>query len=73
MTRLSESVPPVEVSRLLLAALVAGGAVVSVATEGRLSNFAGGFAAGAGSVFVVSFLEGRSAPADRSGDSGEAP
>jgi hypothetical protein len=59
MTRLSESVPPVEVSRLLLAALVAAGALVSVAAEGRLSNFAGGFAAGAGSVFVLSFLRGR--------------
>jgi len=73
MTRLSESVPPVGVSRLLLAVLVAGGAVVSVATEGRLSNFAGGFAVGAGTVFVVSFLKGRGAPADRSGASGEAP
>jgi hypothetical protein len=73
MTRLSESVPPVGVSRLLLAALVAGGAVVSVATEGRLSNFAGGFAAGAGTVFVVSFLKGQGAPADPSSASGEAP
>ena len=61
MTRLSDSVPPVEVSRLLLAALVAVGAVVSVASEGKLSNFAGGFAAGAGSAFVVSFLKRRSA------------
>jgi hypothetical protein len=59
MTRLSDSVPPVEVSRLLLAALVAAGAVVSISSEGRLSNFAGGFAAGAGSAFVVSFLKGR--------------
>ncbi len=57
--RLSETVPPVEVSRLLLAALVAAGAVVSVTSEGRLSNFAGGFAAGAGSAFVVSFLRAR--------------
>jgi len=57
--RLSETVPPVEVSRLLLAALVAVGAVVSVSSEGRLSNFAGGFAAGAGSAFVASFLRGR--------------
>ena len=59
MTRLSDSVPPVEVSRLLLAALVAAGAVVSVSTEGRVSHFAGGFAAGAGSAFVVAFLKGR--------------
>jgi hypothetical protein len=57
MTRLSESVPPVEVSRPLLLLFVAVGAVVSIASEGRLSNFAGGFAAGAGSAFVVSFLK----------------
>jgi hypothetical protein len=63
MTRLSESVPPVEVSRLLLAALVAAGAVVSIAAQGRLSNFAGGFAAGAGSAFVLSFLRGPRPPA----------
>lgn len=62
MTRLSDSVPPVEVSRLLLAALVAAGAVVSIATDGRLSNFAGGFAAGAGSAFVASFLKARRPP-----------
>ena len=73
MTRLFESVPPVEVSRLLLAALVAGGALVSVATGGRLSHFAGGFAAGAGSAFVVSFLKGRGAPAGRPADPGEEP
>lgn len=59
MTRLSDSVPPVEVSRLLLAALVAVGAVVAVSSEGRVSNFAGGFAAGAGSAFVASFLRRR--------------
>lgn len=73
MTRLSESVPPVEVSRVLLAALVAVGAVVSIATDGRLSHFAGGFAVGAGTVFVVSFLRGRGASADRPGASREAP
>ena len=73
MTRLSESVPPVEVSRLLLAALVAGGALVAVATDGRLSNFAGGFAAGAGSAFVVSFLRTRGAPTSPPGEPGEAP
>ena len=64
MTRLSDSVPPVEVSRLLLAAFVAVGAVVSIATDGRLSNFAGGFAAGAGSAFVASFLKTRRPPPD---------
>ena len=73
MTRLSESVPPVEVSRLLLAALVAAGAVVSVAAEGRLSNFAGGFAAGAGSAFVLSFLKGRRPSAPEGPPRGETP
>jgi hypothetical protein len=67
MTRLSDSVPPVEVSRLLLAALVAVGAVVSVASEGKLSNFAGGFAAGAGSAFVASFLKRRAAEGESPG------
>jgi hypothetical protein len=73
MTRLSESVPPVEVSRFLLAALVAVGALVSVSSEGRLSNFAGGFATGAGSAFVVSFLRGRRHPAEEGPRSGETP
>ena len=50
-------VPRVEVSRLLLLLLVAIGAVVSVATSPPLSSFAGGFAAGAGAVFVLSFLK----------------
>jgi hypothetical protein len=49
-------VPPVEVSRLLLLLFVAIGAVVSVASSPPLSSFAGGFAAGAGAVIVVSFL-----------------
>jgi hypothetical protein len=49
-------VPPVEVSRLLLLLFVALGAVVSVATSPPLSSFAGGFAAGAGAVIVLSFL-----------------
>ena len=50
-------VPPVEVSRLLLLLFVAVGAVVSVATSPPLSSFAGGFAAGAGAVIVLSFLK----------------
>lgn len=54
---LTPLVPPVEVSRLLLAALVAVGAVVSIATPPPLSAFAGGFAAGAGAVIVISFLQ----------------
>ncbi len=49
-------VPPVPVSRLLLLALVAVAAVTAVATTPPLSSFAGGFAAGAGAVFVISFL-----------------
>ena len=49
-------VPPVEVSRLLLLLFVAVGAVVSVASSPPLSSFAGGFAAGAGPVIVLSFL-----------------
>ncbi|HLN81325.1 MAG TPA: hypothetical protein VK392_09065 [Thermoanaerobaculia bacterium] len=49
-------VPPVSVSRLLLLALVAAGAVVSVAASPPLSSFAGGFAVGAGAVIVLSFL-----------------
>ena len=72
MTRLSESVPPVEVSRLLLAALVAVGAVVSVATDGRLSNFAGASRPAPGSAFVVSFLK-RRRPRPAGPGSGEAP
>ena len=50
-------VPPVEVSRLLLLGFVAAGAIVSVATSGTLSAFAGGFAAGSGTAFVFSRLK----------------
>jgi hypothetical protein len=49
-------VPPVPVSRLVLLALVAVAAVTAVATTPPLSSFAAGFAAGAGAVFVISFL-----------------
>ena len=49
-------VPPVPVSRLVLLALVAVASVTAVATTPPLSSFAGGFAAGAGAVFVISFL-----------------
>jgi len=73
MTRLSDYVPPVEVSRLLLAGLVGAGALVSVCSEGRLSQFAGGFAVGAGSVFVVSFLKGRRPSVEEGTGPGEAP
>ncbi len=50
-------VPPMEVSRVLLLGLVAAGAIVSVATSGTLSAFAGGFAVGSGSAFVFSRLK----------------
>jgi hypothetical protein len=49
--------PPVEVSRTLLLILVAAGALISVVTEGKVSNFAAGFAVGAGAAFVVSRLK----------------
>ncbi len=49
-------VPPVEVSRLILLVLVAAGAVTAIATQPPLSSFAGGFAAGAGAVIVISFM-----------------
>ena len=65
-------VPPVEVSRLLLLLFVAVGAVVSIASSPPLSSFAGGFAAGAGAVFVLSFLsDPRRAP--RATDDEETP
>ncbi|HTO87852.1 MAG TPA: hypothetical protein VMR54_10040 [Thermoanaerobaculia bacterium] len=73
MTRLSEFVPPVEVSRLLLAGLVGAGALVSVCSGGQLSHFAGGFAVGAGSVFVVSFLKARRPPVGGGTRPGETP
>jgi len=64
-------VPPVEVSRLLLLALVAAGALVAVATPQPASSFAGGFAAGAGAVFVLSFLSNprRGGPPESGGES----
>lgn len=65
-------VPPVAVSRLLLLALVAVGAVVSVAAPAPVSSFAGGFAAGAGAVIVLSFLKhprGEPSPSDEGGES----
>ena len=49
--------PPVEVSRMVLLVFVAAGAIVSIATSGTLSAFAGGFAAGAGAAFVIARLK----------------
>ena len=62
------SVPPIVVSRPLLLGLLAVGAVVAVAAPPPTSSFAAGFAAGAGSVFVVSFLK-----TPRSAGPGEGP
>lgn len=63
------TVPPIVVSRPLLFGLVAVGAVVAVATAQPTSSFAAGFAAGAGSAFVVSFMrtprQGRGSEGDR--------
>jgi len=41
---------------MLLLLLVAAGALVSIATTGKLSHFSAGFAAGAGAAFVASRL-----------------
>jgi hypothetical protein len=51
------AVPPIAVSRPLLFGLLAVGAVVAVAAPQPTSTFAAGFAAGAGSVFVLSFMK----------------
>jgi hypothetical protein len=51
------AVPPIAVSRPLLFGLLAAGAVGAVALEPPHSSFAAGFAAGAGSVFVLSFMK----------------
>jgi hypothetical protein len=61
------AVPPLAVSRPLLFGLLAVGAVGAVTLEPPHSSFAAGFAAGAGSVFVISFMkrageEGGAAP-----------
>ncbi|MDQ6892808.1 MAG: hypothetical protein M3167_09035 [Acidobacteriota bacterium] len=47
-------IPPVEMSRLVLLGLVAAGVIVMITSSGRLADFAGGFAAGAGAVLVIS-------------------
>ena len=53
---IADSIPPARVSRLALLVLVAAGALVSIATEGVVSHFAGGFAVGAGAALVLSRL-----------------
>ena len=51
------AVPPIEVSRPLLFGLLAVGAIGAVTLDPPHSSFAAGFAAGAGSVFVLSFMK----------------
>jgi hypothetical protein len=68
-----ELVAPVEISRMLLLALVAAGAIISITTSGQVSAFAGGFAAGAGAAFVVSRLRRPPEPGDPGGGSEDAP
>ena len=50
------NVPPITVSRPLLFGLLAAGALVAVVVPQPTSSFAAGFAAGAGAVFVLSFM-----------------
>ena len=52
-----KEVPPAEVSRVLLLFCVAAGALVSIATKGIVSGFAGGFAVGAGIALLFSRLK----------------
>ncbi len=66
-------VPPIAVSRLLLFGLVAAGAIAAVALEPPHSSFAAGFAAGAGSVFVLSFMKRGGDGAAEPDGPGEAP
>jgi hypothetical protein len=61
------AVEPVQVSRPLLFGLVAVGAVIAVATAPPTSPFAAGFAAGAGAVFVLSFVRTRLSPGGAGG------
>ena len=51
------AVPPIVVSRPLLVGLVAVGAIGAVTLDPPHSSFAAGFAAGAGSAFIVSFMK----------------
>jgi hypothetical protein len=67
------SVPPIAVSRPLLFGLLAVGAVVAVAAPPPTSSFAAGFAAGAGSVFVLSFLKTPRDGHGGEGSDGSAP
>jgi hypothetical protein len=66
--RMIPAVPPIAVSRPLLFGLTAAGAIAAVATPQPTSSFAAGFAVGAGSVFVLSFLKTGRFPLSRSGE-----
>ncbi|MEP6995688.1 MAG: hypothetical protein ABI968_14295 [Acidobacteriota bacterium] len=52
---------PVAVSRPLLFGLVAVGALAAIVAPPPTASFAAGFGAGAGAVFVLSFMKGSSA------------
>jgi hypothetical protein len=65
------AVPPVAVSRPLLFGLVAAGAIVAVTASQPTSSFAAGFAAGAGSAFVISYM--RTSRGDRPGGTEDPP
>jgi hypothetical protein len=65
------NVPPIAVSRPLLFGLLAAGAIVAVAAPQPTSSFAAGFAAGAGAVFVLSFLQAPRPPRANAGDGEE--
>lgn len=67
------AVPPLVVSRPLLFGLLAAGAVVAVLAPQPTSSFAAGFAAGAGSVFVVSFMKGPRTPPEPPGPEQDEP
>lgn len=61
------AVEPILVSRPLLFGLVAVGALLAVTTAQPTSSFAAGFAAGAGTAFVISFMKGRFSPGGAAG------
>ena len=67
------AVEPIPVSRPLLFGLVAVGAVLAATTAPPTSSFAAGFAAGAGAVFIISFMRGRVSPGASASGPGEDP
>ncbi|MGH9316279.1 MAG: hypothetical protein ACRD1P_04135 [Thermoanaerobaculia bacterium] len=69
---MKDPLAPRDVFRLLLFLLVAGGALVSVATTGRVSNLAAGFAVGAGAALLLSRLR-RPAGENRTEGNSEKP